>query len=222
MTRLPLFPLALALFPGTQQLLHIFEPRYRKLLDDCLEGDKRFGLLCVNESSQTGNATPEPGDVGCSAAIQSHLQLPDGRSNILVRGEDRFLLKDLVESDAPYFTAVVDEFRDDPEDDPILRDLSRQVRKLLAALRAAQGSPVSPADESGYSDDPSELSFQLAAEINVGLPVKEEFLRLTSARARLQRLREVLREQTARAVADARVREMSRRNGRGDHRPEIG
>ena len=222
MTRLPLFPLALALFPGTPQLLHIFEPRYRRLLVDCLDGDRRFGLLCVSEARQTSDAAPEPGDIGCAAAIQSHHQLADGRSNVLVQGQDRFVLNALVESDTPYFTGVVDSVHDEPEDVPTLQDLSRQVRKLLVALRAAQGSAITAADEDALSDDPGNLSFQLAATIDADLSVKEELLRLTSARARLQHLREMLREQMARAVGEARVREMARRNGRGDHRPEIG
>lgn len=221
MTRLPLFPLALALFPGTPQLLHIFEPRYRRLLSDSLAGDRRFGLLCVSETRQASNAPPAPGDIGCTAAIQSHEQLPDGRSNVLVLGQERFLLRGLVEAEAPYFTGMVEPFHDQPEDDTILRELSHQVRKILVALRTAQGSVFVSSEEEALSEDPGDLSFQLAATMDVDLTTREELLRLTSTRVRLHRLRELLRKQMARAVAEAKVRELSRRNGRGSHSPEI-
>ena len=59
--RLPVFPLSVVLFPGTPMPLHIFEPRYRQMLDDCLAGDRRFG---ITPPGRAGEA-PDPGMVGC-------------------------------------------------------------------------------------------------------------------------------------------------------------
>jgi len=89
---LPLFPLPLVLFPGTPLPLHIFEQRYRRLLADCLETDRRFGIIRLPD----GMAELEipPGTIGCIAEIVNAEPLPDGRSNIVVRGGERFALAD--------------------------------------------------------------------------------------------------------------------------------
>ena len=86
--RLPVFPLAVVLFPGTPLPLHIFEPRYRRMLADCLAGDRRFG---ITPPGQAGEA-PDPGMVGCIAEVRVNQQLPDGRSNIVVLGGERFVV----------------------------------------------------------------------------------------------------------------------------------
>src|SRR5205807_10370493 len=63
---LPIFPLPIVLFPGAPQPLHIFEPRYRQLLVDCLAGDRRFGITYVPAEPAPGSEPlPHPGDVGC-------------------------------------------------------------------------------------------------------------------------------------------------------------
>ncbi|HZE74649.1 MAG TPA: LON peptidase substrate-binding domain-containing protein, partial [Gemmatimonadales bacterium] len=84
---LPLFPLNVVLFPGTPLPLHIFEPRYRQMLADCLVGDRRFGLVQPGSEAET----PDRGAVGCVAEIRANEQLPDGRANVLVVGGSRFV-----------------------------------------------------------------------------------------------------------------------------------
>ena len=86
--RLPIFPLGVVLFPGTPLPLHIFEPRYRQMLADCLAGDRRFGITPAG----TDDELPEPGTVGCIAEVRVNQELPDGRSNIVVLGGERFVL----------------------------------------------------------------------------------------------------------------------------------
>ena len=78
--RLPIFPLSVVLFPGTPLPLHIFEPRYRKMLADCLAGDRRFGITPAGKD----DVMPEPGTVGCIAEVRVNQELPDGRSNVIV------------------------------------------------------------------------------------------------------------------------------------------
>src|SRR5438105_3910329 len=96
---LPIFPLPIVLFPGAPQPLHIFEPRYRQLLQDCLAGDRRFGIAYVApDPAPDADPVPNPGDVGCVALIQSNQPLPDGRSNVLTVGERRFVLRDWISS----------------------------------------------------------------------------------------------------------------------------
>src|SRR5204863_219446 len=84
---LPIFPLPIVLFPGAPQPLHIFEPRYRQLLQDCLAGDRRFGIAYVApDPAPDADPVPNPGDVGCVALIQSNQPLPDGRGATGVAG----------------------------------------------------------------------------------------------------------------------------------------
>src|SRR3989449_1162245 len=69
---LPIFPLPIVLFPGAPQPLHIFEPRYRQLLQDCLAGDRRFGIaLVAPPPAPGGGPVPKPGGGGCVAPIPS-------------------------------------------------------------------------------------------------------------------------------------------------------
>jgi ATP-dependent Lon protease len=96
-TRLPVFPLPVVLFPGTPLPLHIFEPRYRELLSDCLAADRRFGIT----PSTTDDEAPEPGMVGCTAEVRVNQLMPDGRSNIVVLGGDRFVVTKLLDEPKP-------------------------------------------------------------------------------------------------------------------------
>src|SRR2546428_6852425 len=112
---LPIFPLPIVLFPGAPQPLHIFEPRYRELLADCLAADRRFGIAYVPAEYPPGSEPlPRAGDVGCVALIQNTQGLPDGRSNILTGGERRFVLVDWVGSGRPYRLAHLGEFGAEP------------------------------------------------------------------------------------------------------------
>lgn len=105
---LPLFPLPnLVFFPHTRLPLHVFEPRYRQMVQDVLEGDQRFGLILLRpgwESEYFG--APPVYSTGTLATIEQAVPLEDGRFNIVVRGDARFRILDEV-SAAPYRTARV-------------------------------------------------------------------------------------------------------------------
>jgi Lon protease-like protein len=89
---LPLFPLNTVLFPGQVLPLHIFEPRYREMIADCLASDRTFGVVFIREGSEVGD-TSIPHQVGTTAVIQEVEHLPDGRMNILTLGQERFRLE---------------------------------------------------------------------------------------------------------------------------------
>ena len=83
LTLLPIFPLGLVLFPGAPLPLHIFEPRYKEMIGECLEQKKPFGIVRVTEEGVAG--------IGCTAEIVSVTKkYDDGRMDILARGVDRF------------------------------------------------------------------------------------------------------------------------------------
>src|SRR3954451_15368724 len=92
--RFPLFPLGLVLLPGEVVPLHIFEERYKLMIGECLDGESEFGIVWLADDGLR--------EVGCSASVEQLLErMPDGRMNILVRGERPFRLVRRIE-DLPY------------------------------------------------------------------------------------------------------------------------
>src|SRR6266550_183972 len=206
---LPIFPLPLVLFPGVPQPLHIFEPRYRQLLADCLAGDRRFGIAYVTAIEQAEAAVPNPGDVGCVAYIQSARELPDGRSDILTEGERRFVLLEWCPSDRLYRRARVEEFDDDPVDPAEAGPLAGEVRDCFARVLSSFEGPVE------LPTDPTTLSFRVAGALELEPGAKQALQAERSTTLRLRRLVALLKRLAADAARHAVVRERARRNGRG-------
>jgi len=222
---LPIFPLPIVLFPGVPQPLHIFEPRYRRLLQDCLAGDQRFGIAYVAPESAPGaggDPTPRPGDVGCVALIRSRQTLPDGRSNILTVGERRFVLQQWIEHAGPYRVAQVEEFDDDPIDPAEAAPLANDVRAGFERLRQALGVLLEPDEqEAAVPRDPAELSFHVAAALELEPAAKQVLQAIRSTSARLRQLASVLGPLAADAERRAAIRQRARGNGHGDRQAEI-
>jgi len=105
---LPLFPLPdLVFFPNTRLPLHVFEPRYRKMVSDALESDQRFGIVLLRPGWQADyHGAPAIHRCGTLGTIEQVVTLEDGRYNLLVRGDVRFRIVDEVTRD-PYRTARV-------------------------------------------------------------------------------------------------------------------
>jgi Lon protease-like protein len=220
---LPIFPLPIVLFPGAPQPLHIFEPRYHQLLQDCLAGDQRFGIAYVAPDLAPGaDPEPSPGDVGCVALIRSNQPLPDGRSNVLTVGERRFVLRRWISSRHPYRVAAVEEFDDDPTDAAEVTTLAADVREGFGRLARALGVLTERQDEQvELPSDPQRLSFQVAASLELDAPAKQVLQAIRSTSARLRQLATVLGPVAADAERRAAVRQQARGNGRGGLHPEI-
>ena len=210
-SRLALFPLKVVLFPGEPLPLHIFEPRYRQLLADCLEGDRRFGITPMPE--------PGPGAVGCVARIRAAQPLGDGRSNIVVLGESRFAVRALLEESTPYLVGSVEEFADRTGTEPLpversqLRELADAYRDALAILTDSSGDP------GDWAEDSEGFSFQVAALADLELDAERELLRLRSTRERTRALLDLLPGLIQIAQSRAAVHARARSNGAGgpDH-----
>jgi Lon protease-like protein len=208
---LPIFPLPLVLFPGATQPLHIFEPRYRTLLSDCLAADRRFGITYVApQPDATSDIAPAPGDIGCVAHILNTRALPDGRSDILTTGERRFVLLDWIAADRPYRIARVEEFDDDPVEAPEAEDLATDVRRdFLRVIEALEHDPPE------LPVDPEALSFRVAATLELDSPAKVALLAIRSTTVRLRRLAAVLQALATDAEQRAAVRRRGKGNGKG-------
>jgi Lon protease-like protein len=189
MERLKLFPLNTVLFPGGVLPLHIFEPRYRQMLADCLASDRRFGLLFLDPDRE-GSFHMEPGRVGCVAEIEEVQPLPGGRSLIVTRGRERFKLEESVESDAPYFEGLVDEYRDRRA---LLPDIRQRRLKTLTLFDTVLDLLPAAAEARPEIDLEADLSFQLASILDLDPAWMQTLLELQEEVARLDLLEEVLR-----------------------------
>lgn len=219
---LPIFPLPIVLFPGAPQPLHIFEPRYRQLVQDCLAGDRRFGVAYAAPDPAPGAPAPGPGDVGCVALIRSNQALPDGRSNVLAVGERRFVLRHWIASAHPYQVAAVEEFDDEPIDPAEAAPLAGDVRSGFTRLARALGVLTEREDQDfELPADPQLLSFQVAAALEIDAAAKRTLQAIRSTSARLLRLATALGPLAADAERRAAVRQRAKGNGRGDRHPQI-
>ena len=86
---IPVFPLNTVVFPGQHLPLHIFEPRYRQLVQDVLGEDREFGIALIAQGREVGGGA-EPVAVGCAVRITEVQELPDGRYNIVLGGITKF------------------------------------------------------------------------------------------------------------------------------------
>lgn len=193
MRRLPLFPLDAVLFPGELLPFHIFEPRYRRMVARCIETDRRFGLI-HHDSDRVGPFLIEEGRVGAVAAIERHQGLEDGRSLILVKGMGRFAIHDGLESGEPYYEAVVAEY----EDEPGQPQLTARRQASIDLFRAAVSALQRPSSTSPDFDADNEVSFRLAAFVQVDPEWRQDLLEMRSEEARLARLDEIFEQVIAR------------------------
>ena len=220
---LPIFPLPIVLFPGAPQSLHIFEPRYRRLLSDCLAADRRFGIAYVAaERAPSADPAPDPGAVGCVALIHSTRRLPDGRSNIVTVGERRFVLLEWLDADRPYWVARVAEFDDERTEPNEAATLAAAVRQRFARLARALGALAGSDEEAiELSEDPERLSFQVAAALELEPDAQRALQALRSTTTRLRQLGALLEPLAADARRRAAVRQRAKRNGTGGAHPRV-
>jgi Lon protease-like protein len=172
---LPLFPLELVLLPGVPLPLHIFEPRYKEMITECLEQKKPFGIV---RASDEGVA-----EFGCTAEIISVTKkYDDGRMDILARGVERFEVLE-VHQDRSFLQAEISVVHDDDEKEPAKpeSELVEQAVRLHAEIVKLAGADLDSADESA-----SNLSFLLAGSLPLDLDFKQSLLSTLSETKRLE------------------------------------
>lgn len=169
---LPVFPLDVVLFPGAPLPLHIFEPRYKEMIGECLQTKQPFGVVRAQEGGIA--------QVGCTAEILNVARTyPDGRLDIVTEGRKRFQVVE-VNQDRSFLQAEVIYVEDTGE--AAAPDRTRLALALHNEMLAIAGAAaVSP-------DQNTDLSFRLAAALPLDLDVKQALLVMVSEAERIDAL----------------------------------
>jgi Lon protease-like protein len=195
----PLFPLGIVALPSENVPLHIFEDRYRTMIEECLEDEREFGIVWM--------ADDELKPVGCACTVERVLERKeDGRMNILARGTRPFRLLER-QDDLPYPAGVV-EFLDE-HDEPTDLEVVNATRELYAKL-------VEQATDNALSSEELEAldAYRMAATVEFGADAKQELLELRSENARLRLLTMLFRAAIKRMELVERAQAHAQSNGK--------
>ncbi len=184
---LPIFPLPeVVLFPGRPLPLHIFEFRYRIMMNTILDSDRRFGVLMWDPIQ--GKAT----NIGCCAEIVKFERMPDDRLMVVCLGQQRFRVLDYTR-EKPYRVGLVEWIEDLPQPKD-LRSLAKDVQRLLRDV--VQLSAKLTEQEISLPDDvpnlPTELSYWVASNFHGVALEQQALLEMQDAAERLEREVEIL------------------------------
>ena len=201
MSELGLFPLPIVLLPTEEVPLHVFEDRYQELIGECVQDDREFGLVYADDDGIR--------EVGTRARVTKILaRFEDGRMNVFVEGNERFRLLELT-SGRSFQTGEVVALSD--EDDPAESRSIERALQLFGRLRELTGSDVEiPRAEA------QQLSYALAARVELASDVKQELLQEVSERARMERVCELLAGAAATVERQRRAAERAASNGKVD------
>src|SRR5437868_2012538 len=195
----PLFLLPTVALPGELIPLHVFEERYKTMVEGCLQSESQFGILWLSDDGLR--------EVGCAVQIEKLLErLDDGRLNVLVRGTRSFRVLER-QSHLPYPAGVI-EFVED-RDEGLDAKLADGAREAYADLvkRATDRDP-----DAGELADMS--AYAMAATVDFGLDAKQGLLDLRSENARLRLVTRLFRAAMKRLDLVDKAQERARSNGK--------
>lgn len=183
MTTLPQFPLQLVLFPTMVLPLHVFEPRYRAMVHDILEGDRRFGVVMIEKGADTGG-----GDVrssfGTVAQVLEAEEFPDGRWALITVGGERFKVKEWL-PDNPYPLADIEAWPDEGGQPLEGEEFDRVLAKFRRCVALASEAGVDIGRVPDTLDSGDLGTMQMAAMMPVDVYDKQKLLAAPDACARL-------------------------------------
>jgi len=183
-TRLRMFPLNMVLFPGAVLNLHIFEPRYRQLVAECLDTKEAFGVVHIREGDEAGDPDVQPHGVGTTAEIADVTPLPSGRYYLSSTGGRRFRINEVVSRD-PYLLCDVEYLDEEPSDPDAVERLTAEIaaefREYLTLIVEFSGNP----SDVTLPEDPVRASYAIGDALQVADALKQQLLELSSAEERL-------------------------------------
>ena len=198
LTDFPLFPLPVVLLPSEVVPLHIFEERYKTMIDECLDEGREFGIVWLSDDGLK--------DVGCTARIAEVLErMEDGRMNILVRGASPFRLVQRQE-DHVYPAGTIELLDDGPGED---KDAGGEAREgyadLLEQITEERPEEAALAELSAY---------EMAASVDIDLPIKQGLLELRTESERLRLLARLFKDGIKRFQVAQKISERAAGNGK--------
>ena len=194
-----LFPLGLVLLPTEQIPLHIFEPRYRELIGECLDNEEPFGLVYADDDGVRRVGT-------LANVVEVTDRYEDGRLDIVVEGGDRFRLVDLTDGRS-FHTGTIEPLADD-DDPPPQADVDRALAVFRRLVDLTGAEVDVPAEVSGQP------SFEIGSRFELAPELKLELLEEPSERRRLVRLCEILETIAAAVERQREVAALAQTNGR--------
>ncbi len=196
-TTIPLFPLGAVLFPGLLLPLHIFEERYRLLVDHLLDipadEPRLFGVIAIREGQEVGATQPTLYDIGCAAELKAFERHPDGRFDLVSTGTRRFRLI-TIDGSGPYSRAEI-EWIDEPEGVPtelLAREVTAAFLSYRSTLLATQGQQD---DGEGLPEDHTVLSYLIGAAMVLDLADQQAILEAPTTSDRLALESDLLRRE---------------------------
>jgi Lon protease-like protein len=194
---LPLFPLEIVVFPGAPLPLHIFEPRYKEMIGECLSQERPFGMVRAKENAISA--------IGCSARIIDVIKkYEDGRMDIAAEGAQRFEIIQ-VNQERSFFQAEVAFFDDEPS--VVSKSAADTIVQLHEQLFAVMGQTVEVDRDAAF------LSYRLAQDLPVDLDFKQTLLEMKSEAERVEILTEYYRATIPKIENSLRVRQRASGNG---------
>jgi Lon protease-like protein len=194
-----LFPLGLVLLPTEQVPLHIFEPRYRELIAECLDAEQPFGLVYADDDGLRRIGT-------LATVVEVTDRFEDGRLNVVVEGGERFRLVDLTDGRS-FHTGNVETLEDDDDPPP-----PADVERALAVFRRLV--ELTGAEVEVPTDVTTQPSFEIGSRFELAPELKLELLEEVSERRRLVRLCEILEAIAAAVERQRAVAALAQTNGR--------
>jgi Lon protease-like protein len=195
----PLFPLGIVALPGELIPLHIFEERYKTMINECLDSDTEFGIVWLSDDGLR--------KVGCATKIERVLErMDDGRMNLLVRGTRPFRVLER-QAHLPYPAGVIEFVEDRTE---------KSDAEILDSAHTAYAELVKRAtDRDSDVDELAEMSaYGMAATVDFGLDAKQGLLDLRSENARLRLVTRLFRAAMKRLDMVDKAQERAQSNGK--------
>jgi len=195
---LPLFPLNTVLFPGMPLPLHIFEYRYREMIDFCSENEKEFGVVLIKEGTEVGEPAT-PFEIGTMARIVGIDRLEDGRMNIVTVGTRRFRLVNLSPDKKSYIVGDIEPLQDEDANAetntaPLAEEVGGLLRRYAALVQAALEQELMPLELPG---NPEALSYLAGGTLRIRNRERQRLLELPSTASRLELEKEILVREAA-------------------------
>lgn len=187
-----MFPLPnVVLFPNMLLPLHIFEQRYRLMLNDCLAGNRLLGMVLMKKGWEEASGDPEPYDVGCLGRVAKVVKLINGNMNILLGGLLRVRVNGYVRL-KPYRIASITPLYDDADDDPEADALAQECKASFFRILAMRHGEGREFQQIKLLDSPVDIANFLGAHVQTDYHVKQAILECDSMREQLRKIAHIL------------------------------